>query len=38
MRNHVWLIARVLFLALVIAAFAAAAKSGLQPLSWSRGL
>lgn len=37
MRNHVWLIARVLFLALIVASFAAKAK-GFEPLSWSRGL
>ena len=38
MRNHTWLIARVLLLALIVASFAAAAKGGHQPLSWSRGL
>jgi hypothetical protein len=37
MRNHTWLIARVLFLALVVASFAAAAK-GVTPFGWSRGL
>ena len=37
MRTHIWLIARVLLLALVVASVAAAAK-GFQPLSWSRGL